>query len=83
MADLLRNPVLIVFTSLTICAAVPVIAHYWYRIRRAELDAILKQEMLARGLSADEIERVLRADSGRCWQRREAPRCRVRFDRCQ
>lgn len=81
MADLLRNPVLIVFTSSTICAAVPVIAHYWYRIRRAELDAILKQEMLARGMNADEIERVLRADSGRCW-RREAPRCRARFDRC-
>ncbi len=31
------------------------------RLRRAEIEGALKQDMLSRGMSADEIERVLRA----------------------
>jgi hypothetical protein len=37
------------------------IAHAWQKVRRAEQEAALKQDMLQRGLSVDEIERVLRA----------------------
>jgi Flp pilus assembly protein TadB len=33
----------------------------WQRNRRVELELALKAEMVSRGLSADEIERVLRA----------------------
>src|SRR5436309_3231413 len=37
------------------------IARYWTKVRRAEIDAALKHDMLQRGMGADEIERVLRA----------------------
>lgn len=33
----------------------------WRKVRRAEIEAGLKHEMLQRGLSPEEIERVLRA----------------------
>jgi hypothetical protein len=36
----------------------------WRLHRRTEIEAALKQEMLNRGMSAEEIERVLRASSG-------------------
>ena len=39
-----------------------VIAHYWRRVRVAAYNARLKQLMIERGMSADEIERVLAAD---------------------
>ncbi len=35
----------------------------WARLRQAEIDARVKQDMLARGLSADEIERLLATSS--------------------
>src|SRR5688500_12354865 len=37
------------------------VADSWKRVRRAELDAEQKREYLQRGLSIDEIERLLRA----------------------
>ncbi|MBI3409634.1 MAG: hypothetical protein HY040_14940 [Planctomycetes bacterium] len=33
----------------------------WYKHRQAEIDAALKHEMLQRGMSADDIERILAA----------------------
>jgi len=36
----------------------------WRLHRRTEMEVSLKQEMLSRGLSAEEIERVLRASLG-------------------
>jgi len=42
-------------------AIVAIIAAHWSEVRRAEADAVLKQDMLQRGMTADEIERVLRA----------------------
>jgi hypothetical protein len=47
-----------------LAAAIPVTivaTIQWRKTRQAELDHLLKQEMLARGLSADEIERILLA----------------------
>jgi hypothetical protein len=40
----------------------------WRLHRRTEIEASLKHEMISRGMSADEIERVLRASmaGGRC-----------------
>jgi hypothetical protein len=55
--------------TLVICATVAIIClaselgSYTVRWRKAELDADLKHEMLARGMSADEIERILAAKS--------------------
>ena len=42
---------------------VPWVAYYWWKIRQSELDASLKQEMLQRGMSAEEIQLVLTASS--------------------
>ena len=39
------------------------LTNYWRRSRKAELDAALKQQMLERGMSADEIVQVLEAKS--------------------
>jgi hypothetical protein len=39
------------------------VTNYWRRTRQAELDAALKQQMLDRGMSADEIVQVLEAKS--------------------
>jgi hypothetical protein len=43
-------------------AIVWIIAHYWRKTRVAAYNARLKQLMIERGMSASEIERVLRAD---------------------
>ncbi|HEX6985592.1 MAG TPA: hypothetical protein VF170_09455 [Planctomycetaceae bacterium] len=43
-----------------VCVA-PSLAYYWYKLKKTELEAGLKQTMLDRGMSAEEIERVLRA----------------------
>jgi len=52
------------------------LTHYWRRSRQAELDASLKQQMLERGMSADEIVQVLEAKSEPskigCRERRSA-----------
>jgi hypothetical protein len=42
-------------------AIVATVAKYWQKARRDELDATLKQQMIERGMSADEIIRVLQA----------------------
>ncbi len=42
-------------------AVVAIITDYFRRSRRDEMDATLKMEMLERGMSADEIIKVLRA----------------------
>ena len=39
------------------------LTNYWRRSRQAELDAALKQQMLERGMSADELVQVLEAKS--------------------
>lgn len=51
-----------VITSAMTVVIVWIIAHYWRRIRVAAYNARLKQLMIERGMSAAEIERVLRAD---------------------
>jgi hypothetical protein len=40
---------------------VAIIAHSWRKMRHLELEIGLKNEMIARGMSAEEIERVIRA----------------------
>jgi hypothetical protein len=71
MESLLQNPYVFVLGILLLTVGVPTIAHYWHQLRRTELDASLKHEMLQRGMSAAEIKMVLEASSGR---RGEAPR---------
>jgi hypothetical protein len=37
------------------------IAYYWAKVRRTEIEAALKHDMLQRGMGAEDIERVLKA----------------------
>ena len=60
-----KSPELLIPLALTVCGAlvglVAIIAHQWRAVRRTEMELALKQDMLKRGLSVEEIERVLRA----------------------
>jgi hypothetical protein len=46
-----------------ICGVIVMIGEFWRRIRKAEIDAKLKTDMLDRGMSAEEIKIVLEAGS--------------------
>ncbi len=61
MVEVLRNPVFLIWTAITLIVVVPTIAHFWWKIRQAEIEASLKHEMLQRGMSAEEIQTVLGA----------------------
>jgi hypothetical protein len=43
---------------------VAIVADYWHKIRRAEIEGGLKQDMLNRGMSAEEIRTVMEAGKG-------------------
>src|SRR5262249_51938353 len=62
-----REPgLLIVFVALvcgTLIAVSAILCHHWSVVRQAETEASLKQDMLNRGLSVDEIERVIKASA--------------------
>ena len=44
-------------------AVIAILAYYWHVTRRNDMEGALKQDMLNRGLSVDEIERVIKASS--------------------
>jgi hypothetical protein len=49
-----------------ICGSIVMIGEFWRRIRKAEIEAKLKTDMLDRGMSAEEIKTVLEAGSKEC-----------------
>ncbi len=51
--------------AIVLIVCVPVVAEFWRKMRRDQLEVCLKQDMVARGMSADEIERVLQARSSK------------------
>lgn len=53
--------VMVICAGWIIPATIGTIAKHWRRARESEHLEILKQSMIERGMSADEIERVLRA----------------------
>ena len=57
------NDTLIFWTAIVLICVVPSISYYLYRWRKTELDAQLKRDMIAHGMPADDIERVLAAGS--------------------
>lgn len=59
MTSLLHDHVFIFWASITLICVVPVIAHYWWKVRKAEIEAALKQEMIQRGMGPQEIRQVL------------------------
>ena len=52
-----------------------IIAHFWYQAQKLRSDNELKRTMVERGMSAEEIERVIAAgsetDAGKCKKARE------------
>jgi hypothetical protein len=67
---------LIAFVSVAgglLVAATAIIAGTWQKTRRTEIMAALKQDMLNRGMSADEIRSVLEAGSTGCRRASSRP----------
>lgn len=66
MPELLQNvnPLFFIFGWLTVTTVVSSVAYCWHSVRKAELEASLKQEMIQRGMSADEIKQVIEASAG-------------------
>ena len=61
MYELLANGAFVFWAAITLICVVPSVAHYWYKARKADIDAALKHAMLERGMSAEEIVKVLEA----------------------
>jgi hypothetical protein len=61
--SLLQNSTLIFWGAITLIVLVPTLAYCWAAVRKADAEAALKHEMIQRGMSAEEIERVLKAKS--------------------
>lgn len=59
------SPAWILFSNAALVAIVASIGYFWSRVRIAESEAMLKREMILRGLTAEEMERILNARSAR------------------
>jgi hypothetical protein len=64
MFDWLSNPLSVFWLAIAAMCIVPSVLYYLRAAKRDEREAELKRDMIARGMSAEEIERVLRANSG-------------------
>jgi len=53
----------VVFSFVTLVVAIPAVCGIWYKLRVKEWETALKQTMLDRGMSAEEIRSVLDAGS--------------------
>ncbi|MSR57150.1 MAG: hypothetical protein EXS05_05710 [Planctomycetaceae bacterium] len=51
------------FSFLTLTIVIPAVAHYWHAAKVSHWEASLKQAMIERGMSADDIKAVLDAGS--------------------
>jgi hypothetical protein len=68
MPELLKSPTIIVFGSLLlICLMIlaAIVAFLWYKVHKTEAETALKLEMIQRGMSAAEIQQVLKASTDR------------------
>jgi hypothetical protein len=72
MIDVLNNPVFLVFAFLTITGVVASLAHAWQKVKESEVEAQLKNEMIQRGMSADDIKKVIEASPARARWRDKA-----------
>ncbi len=63
----LKHPQALVPTVAIVCTALvvlgSVIVTQWRKVRQLDTEAALKQDMLNRGMSVEDVERVLRASS--------------------
>lgn len=61
MHELFSDPLVFLTVVFLTAGVLAILAHYWWKVRQAELEAALKQEMVRRGMSAREIQQVLAA----------------------
>ena len=73
MLELLTNFWFLVFAPAIVVPVTAIVASLWYKAHRDSLDASLKHEMLQRGMSADDIVKVLQARSGKVRFSPKAP----------
>jgi hypothetical protein len=57
-----------------LCGIIAIVGAFWFHIRKAEIDAALKQDMLNRGMSADDIRTVLDAGTDRSLNTKDGKR---------
>lgn len=63
MTELLHNPVFLSLAAGVLIVLGTTLSSCWLRARKASLEADLKRDMIERGMSADEICRVIEARS--------------------
>jgi hypothetical protein len=61
--DKLFTPGVIFWVAIAAIVIVPWVFYYWRQMKQDQHDAELKRDMIARGMSAEEIERILAAKS--------------------
>jgi len=67
MTELFLNPVFVSITGGVLICLGSSLIHSWSKVRRTSIEADLKREMIERGMSADEICRVIESRAGdRC-----------------
>jgi hypothetical protein len=74
LEKIMQHPEFTVFIWLSLVTIVPIIGGFWYAFRVKQWEMALKQAMIERGMSAEEIKMVLQATSkatphkATCWQ---------------
>jgi hypothetical protein len=63
MPEMFSNFWFLVAVTIIVTSVVATLAQAWQKVRRAEQEVALKHEMLRRGLTVEEIDRLLRAGS--------------------
>jgi hypothetical protein len=69
MYELLQNPLFLSLATGVLIVLGTNISWSWVRVRKAALEADLKREMIDRGMSADDIVRVIGVRSGSACER--------------
>ena len=57
-------PVLTIIAATVVITVVAIVAVQWRKARQVEYESLLKQRMIERGFTADEITRVVNARAG-------------------
>jgi hypothetical protein len=69
MTELLRDPLFLSLAAGVLIVLGTTLSGCWVRARKAALEADLKREMIERGMSADDIVRIIEARSGSACER--------------
>ena len=68
MSEFWTSPFAIPIVAIIVGAGVPILARTWGEWAKHQATCALKESMVARGMSADEIERVIAAGREETWK---------------